>query len=59
MAKTVYLNDQELEILATALWHYECDCDGNDLIDDENILFDIEKLTSKLEQNKIKRMKGD
>ena len=58
MAKTVYLNDQELEMLITALWHYEQDFVSDDLVD-ENILFNLQKLTSKLEQNKIKRMKGD
>jgi len=55
IAKTVYLNDQELETLTTALCHYEQDCVGDDLVD-ENILFDIEKLKRKLVRNKIKRM---
>lgn len=54
MSKTLYLNDQELQMLNTALWHYQCDCMSDDLIDDD-ILFDIEKLQRKIVRNKIKR----
>ena len=58
MSKTLYLNDQELEMIIAALIYYESDCMG-DYDENESSLFDIANITSKLMGNKIKRIKGE